>query len=277
MALVDALLDLARNWDENVDPQNPVVLRHLIPYTTQYSHWARDVSDKGLSASDRARQDALRLVDQVSRLVRDDSSFFTELERSRTRDSPPVELPIAPLDFSPFQFLAFRSRRITSDEEFGLRVLASQLDPDPPLRKRARAQTINSLFAAGPQERRGLAIAVPSGRISPRAGRLRIDPVACALYLPFEIQTAVVHSFSQRPVVAMVPYFLPPDTELETTTHDVVETVNRLLGAARDPWGATSWWVTLNTRLGKPPADLLYTNRETEIISAAEAIQSDSF
>lgn len=43
---------------------------------------------------------------------------------------------------------------------------------------------------------------------------------------------------------------------------EVVLTVNRLLDAAVDPWGATSWWVSPHALLDGAPVDLLGSARE---------------
>jgi hypothetical protein len=51
--------------------------------------------------------------------------------------------------------------------------------------------------------------------------------------------------------------------------------VNRLLGADRDPWGVTSWWVSPHAWLGSPPADLLAQRRAPELLEAARSVVED--
>ncbi|MEV6425294.1 hypothetical protein [Streptomyces sp. NPDC051662] len=53
---------------------------------------------------------------------------------------------------------------------------------------------------------------------------------------------------------------------------EVVVRVNRLLGADRDPWGVTAWWLASNVWLGKPPAALLGADRDDELVACAGAV-----
>jgi hypothetical protein len=55
----------------------------------------------------------------------------------------------------------------------------------------------------------------------------------------------------------------------------VVVTVNRLLGAERDPWGAASWWLDGNTWLGDVPADLVGRVPDDAIVAAARTELED--
>ncbi|MFE4373077.1 hypothetical protein ACFRMN_33535 [Streptomyces sp. NPDC056835] len=52
---------------------------------------------------------------------------------------------------------------------------------------------------------------------------------------------------------------------------EVVVRVNRLLGADRDPWGVTAWWLATNVWLGNPPADLLGADRDDDLVACAGA------
>jgi hypothetical protein len=50
----------------------------------------------------------------------------------------------------------------------------------------------------------------------------------------------------------------------------VAAEVNRLLGAAHDPWGVASWWVTPKERLANlAPCDVLGTSAEGELAALA--------
>jgi hypothetical protein len=52
--------------------------------------------------------------------------------------------------------------------------------------------------------------------------------------------------------------------------HPVVAEVNRLLAAKDDPWGAASWWISDNPRLGGVrPQDLVGTVDEEKLVAAA--------
>ncbi|HTP30409.1 MAG TPA: hypothetical protein VMK12_32725 [Anaeromyxobacteraceae bacterium] len=51
----------------------------------------------------------------------------------------------------------------------------------------------------------------------------------------------------------------------------VVADVNRLLGAADDPWGVASWWLTTNLRAGASPRQLLAGGKYDELRSLAAA------
>lgn len=52
-----------------------------------------------------------------------------------------------------------------------------------------------------------------------------------------------------------------------------VRQVNETLGAAADPWGVASWWLSTNDRLGGArPADLVGSRRTEELVEAAKAV-----
>ena len=54
--------------------------------------------------------------------------------------------------------------------------------------------------------------------------------------------------------------------------HDSVVAVNKLLDAADDPWGVSSWWLSTNGRLGCRPADLVGTERDGDLVVVAESL-----
>lgn len=49
-----------------------------------------------------------------------------------------------------------------------------------------------------------------------------------------------------------------------------VRTVNELLGAADDPWGVASWWVSSNARIDTAPLELVGTDRSEDLLAVAE-------
>lgn len=49
-----------------------------------------------------------------------------------------------------------------------------------------------------------------------------------------------------------------------------VRTINELLDAARDPWGVALWWISSHARIGTRPADLIGTDRVTDLLQVAE-------
>ncbi|WP_326611057.1 hypothetical protein OIE62_23500 [Streptomyces scopuliridis] len=53
------------------------------------------------------------------------------------------------------------------------------------------------------------------------------------------------------------------------TPWPVVVTVNGLLDAARDPWGAADWWLSANGYLGVAPAELLGNGQDGQLIGTA--------
>jgi hypothetical protein len=59
--------------------------------------------------------------------------------------------------------------------------------------------------------------------------------------------------------------------------HQLIVPVNEHIGADRDPWGAAAWWLTGNRWLSARPADLLGTDREPEILYAAEQLDNDNW
>lgn len=51
-----------------------------------------------------------------------------------------------------------------------------------------------------------------------------------------------------------------------------VQSANEVLGAADDPWGVASWWISSNERLGCRPAELVGTERASDVVRAAQAL-----
>ena len=51
----------------------------------------------------------------------------------------------------------------------------------------------------------------------------------------------------------------------------IVQTINRILEAYDDPFGAADWWLGTNARLGDAPARLVGTLPDDELIAAARA------
>jgi hypothetical protein len=56
-----------------------------------------------------------------------------------------------------------------------------------------------------------------------------------------------------------------------------VEEVNSILGAAKDPWGAASWWLLPHGRLGAAPVTLLGTRQSKRLVTMAQSIHDDSY
>ncbi len=52
----------------------------------------------------------------------------------------------------------------------------------------------------------------------------------------------------------------------------VVLEVNELLAAGEDPWGVADWWLSDNAWLAAPPASLLGTGRDHELVAVAHAL-----
>jgi hypothetical protein len=59
--------------------------------------------------------------------------------------------------------------------------------------------------------------------------------------------------------------------------YPLVAHVNERVEAERDPWGTAAWWLTGNRWLSARPADLLGTDRESEIMYAAEQLDNDNW
>lgn len=60
--------------------------------------------------------------------------------------------------------------------------------------------------------------------------------------------------------------------EQRACVYEEAERVNRLLGAAQDPWGVASWWVARNVLLDGRPCDLVGTKRRDDLWRAACAL-----
>ncbi len=60
------------------------------------------------------------------------------------------------------------------------------------------------------------------------------------------------------------------DAERHQVFPEAIE-INERLEAASDPWGVASWWISTNDRIGAKPADLLGTERASDVVEAAEA------
>ncbi len=54
--------------------------------------------------------------------------------------------------------------------------------------------------------------------------------------------------------------------------HEEVRSVNESLGAADDPWGVASWWVSVHARLDARPCDLAGTGNQEQLEAAAESV-----
>ena len=68
--------------------------------------------------------------------------------------------------------------------------------------------------------------------------------------------------------------FLYPAFQIDVQRREVhpeVREVNLALGAADDPWGVASWWVSANDRLGTRPMNLVGSPRREELLEAAKA------
>lgn len=59
--------------------------------------------------------------------------------------------------------------------------------------------------------------------------------------------------------------------------HPEVEKVNVILGAAGDPWGVASWWLSPHARIGAPPMSLLGTSKSQQLIALAESLFDDGY
>jgi hypothetical protein len=60
--------------------------------------------------------------------------------------------------------------------------------------------------------------------------------------------------------------------EQRACVYEEAERVNRLLGAAHDPWGVASWWVARNVLLDGRPCDLVGTKHGDDLWRAACAL-----
>jgi hypothetical protein len=69
--------------------------------------------------------------------------------------------------------------------------------------------------------------------------------------------------------------FVYPSFQFDVIARDVfaeVREANEALGAAADPWGVTSWWISRNDRLASSPLELVGTDRGPAIVKAAQAV-----
>ena len=81
-----------------------------------------------------------------------------------------------------------------------------------------------------------------------------------------------------RSVLLGLPHdhaFLYPAFQFDVRRRSVfaeVETVNRMLNAADDPWGVASWWIGQHDRLDARPMDLVGHGRVDDLVVVAEAV-----
>ena len=69
--------------------------------------------------------------------------------------------------------------------------------------------------------------------------------------------------------------YLYPAFQFDPRRRDVfaeVRAVNELLGAAEDPWGVASWWVSANARIDAAPMELVGTDRSADLPVLAHAV-----
>jgi hypothetical protein len=271
MAVVDALLEVGRQWDEI---ENLVGDRLSVPGREFLVVDDRDEPDRQAS----------RFLEMLTPLLPDDSSVFAALERHRDRGSALEDLtPYVHIsDFGPFS--REQMTRVSSTEQFALHVLRDRVVTlRSPVRRAARRETLQRL-TTGPQAdgwaRLAIAVQRPIPGIKPRPMRyggkqsLGFNPVEAFLHLPPRMQTTALASLAVRSPLILVPSFQFDD---HLGTSRVAEETNAILASWRDPWGAGSWWTRVNGWLGTIPLDLLGTERELEILAAAEALTSESF
>ncbi len=106
-----------------------------------------------------------------------------------------------------------------------------------------------------------------------------LEPRAAAIALGAKpANREKVRSYRDRSWLLALPKgrgFIYPKFQFDPVTHDIyaaVRTANETLGAHSDPWGVASWWSSPNDRLGSTPADLVGTDKDSEIVHAAEAL-----
>jgi hypothetical protein len=272
MAVVDALLEVGRQWDEI---ENLVGDRLSFP------------GREFLVVDDRqdADRQAIRFLEMLAPLLPDDSSVFAALERHSDRGSVLEDLtPYVRIgDFG--RHPPYRMTRVNSTEQFALRVLRDRVVTSrSPVRRAARRETLRRLTSRQHAEGwAGLVVAVrrplpdlrpPTPRLHHGSDALEFNPIEAFLQLPPVMQTTAIAALAAKSSVSLIPSFQFSD---RSTVSSVAEETNAILASWRDPWGAGSWWVRLNGRLGAIPLDLLGTDREREIPPAAEALTSESF
>jgi hypothetical protein len=59
--------------------------------------------------------------------------------------------------------------------------------------------------------------------------------------------------------------------DVDGLARPVVLLINRLLDSDDDPWGVADWWLGGNAWLGRAPADLLDSDRDDDLVAAAQA------
>jgi hypothetical protein len=270
MALSDALLELAVRWDDDLshafDGEACWRLRN------QLSH-AVELDDPGPLAD--AIATAISVVGQRDPLV-------DALDRPRFRsDDVGAALPARTL--APTGEPTWTRHIQGSDETFLALVLRDRLgEHDGPraVRVAARRNTLASLTHPsqpdGPAFLRAVAPGTASAAPLLRAEHLQqlvaFDPAEAFLELPPHLRTWKVVA-QLRLSVRLVPDF----QFLAEQESPIAAETNTILCAGRDPWGAASWWVTLNSWLDARPVDLLGTPRAAEIAPAAHQLTSGAW
>ena len=271
MALVDALLEIGRQWDEI---ENRIGERRA----------AQGREILAANGGDAADTQANRFLEMLASRLPDDSSVFAALERHSDRGSGPDDST----SYILIEDLGWHTRpqmaRVNSIEQFALRVLRDRLVTSrSPVRRAARHDTLQRL-TSGHQNEGWVGLAVALQQPVPGLGRqkplwyrgretLAFNPVEAFLQLPPVMQTTAIASVAVRSPTSLVPRFQFDDRLMSK----IAEETNQILGSWRDPWGTGSWWTRMNGRLRAIPLDLLGTDREAEIPAAAEALKSESF
>lgn len=86
-----------------------------------------------------------------------------------------------------------------------------------------------------------------------------------------------INAYRRRSMLLGLPRgqrYLYPAFQIDAARQEIcpeVQEVNRLLGAAADPWGVASWWVSVNGRLGARPLDLVGTEQSSGLVEAAKS------
>jgi hypothetical protein len=271
MTLSDALLELAVRWDDDLS-------------RSVHGDACRQL-ERQLDTAVR-RNDTKPLVEALHGLVAvvgQHDPIVDALDRPRFRgdDAAAVALPARRIVDGEGD--TWDGPAQTSDETFLALVIRNRMREQGPVGTRvaARRATLSALTGDAPHATASPLIrAVPAAGAGPAAPEIHADslshliafePAEAFLEMPSWMRTWQTVG-SLRSAVRLVPDFQLPSDDAGCAV-----TVNSLLQASRDPWGAASWWTTPNAWLGARPLDLLGTDRAGEIPQAAHELTSGAW
>jgi hypothetical protein len=275
MALSDALYELAVRWDREISPvlgdEDGAQLERLLEQAT----------------ADDDVAPLAEVIATVARHLPDDNPVIEALDRPRYRTGPGHEVTSLPTAYLRGTELGWSAPNVSSDETFLALVLSRRVQDRhsaAATRVAAHRTTLKTLAAQQPNSPTPLLRVDPDAKavdeiVAHGGVVLGLRPDEAFLDLPSRYRTPSMVGELRRSIRLIPAFqFASADTsQRQLNTREIAARVNQILDASNDPWGAASWWATMNAWLRAAPVTLIGTEREPEIEAAAHEVASDAW